>query len=207
MHSINVQMIRKNLIVFSIVLIVCIIVSAVSLSILNVKKNNNQTLKSDILSYNTRVNDMLHNISIVNTYEKDYNKLLNTGFVENENRLPWIEQLENTAARLQLLDLQYQFDAQQQLIDGRFAIPDNIDVFESALNIKVGLLHEEDLVTLISELASLSSGVYVIKHCQLNRLVERVDVSGKRNFNVDCDLLLYTAKYQQSGMQQMSNEP
>ncbi|RLA41234.1 MAG: hypothetical protein DRQ64_02810 [Gammaproteobacteria bacterium] len=166
-------------------------------------RGNNMRLKNNIDASRNSIEDILSNILLINRYKNKFDYISASGFISSENRLAWIEQIERTANRLQLSNLQYQIDPQIELVKGRYEIPSNVALFQSTLGFETSLLHEGDLVDVVQDLAELSSGLLVVDSCTITRTSDDV---GAFNFNAICDMSWYTASYQDKPVLQMGDE-
>ncbi|HBD12713.1 MAG TPA: hypothetical protein DCZ13_11240 [Porticoccaceae bacterium] len=134
-------------------------------------------------------------IKLVETYRNDYDRDIARGFLGQENRLSWIEQLEGTARALGLSNLRYDIEAQRPVASLLAHTPSTVKLRESRLHITTGLLHEGDLITLLDSLARLRSGLFVIDHCKINRPADMAGIASTDAFQAECDTRWFTASY------------
>ena len=207
MLDIQFLLIRGRLGVFSCVVVLCLGLAYLSDMKLDRARDENRLYENKISVKKSATASLLNDTLLIERYHEDFKSLSSSGFLDKENRLSWIEQLERTAKRLQLPNLGYQIDPQRQAESERFLPPNNVNLLQSSLSFESSLLHEGDLVTLIQDLESLSSGLLVIEHCELSKIAKNFDISGAHNFSANCDISLYTAKYQGLSTQQMGGEP
>ena len=149
---------------------------------------------NDIRSSKVNVARILEDISLVNTYQTGFEQLMAAGFFDDESRLLWIEQLENTAIKLNLPNLHYKIGAQRVLGEGEFSVPSAFVLLETVLSFETSLLHEGDLVDLVSDLRNLDTGIFVLNSCQLNRGEGNGSTTLKLQFKGSCDILFYTLR-------------
>ena len=96
-----------------------------------------------------------------------FNSLQARGVFGEEPRLEWAELLKAIADRHRLLDLQYEIAPQRALDDG----PGSAFVFyASAMQVRLKLLHEEDLTRLLGDLRQHASALIDVRSCKLWRL-------------------------------------
>ena len=207
MLDIEFFLIRSRLGVLASVVVLCLGLAYLSDTKLDRARDDNRLYENKIRVKKSATANLLNDTLLIERYHDDFKSLSSSGFLDKENRLSWIEQLERTANRLQLPNLRYQIDPQHQADSERFLAPENVDLLQSSLSFESSLLHEGDLVTLIEDLEGLSSGLLVIERCELSKAAKNFDVSGAHNFNANCDISLYTAIYQGSPTQQMDDEP
>lgn len=194
MHRLDFSLIRSRVIALSCVVLLSGAIVAPSLYYLVAIRNEKREMEMELRSTRSNIARLQGDVVLIQTYQRDYELMERRGFLEDENRLLWIEQLETTAARLDLPDLRYQIDAQRQLSNAPYSIPANIRLHESTLNFESSLLHEGDLVDLFSGLNQLKAGVFALDHCKLLRAKSGVIASLAANFVGRCHILLYTAE-------------
>lgn len=205
--NIEFNLLRYRFIVFAVVLVVGFVVVLASNLLLNSKRNYNAIIEGKIESTNSSTAQLINDEALVEAYHNDYKKIVSRGFSSEESRLSWIEQLESTAARLQLNNLQYHIEPQLTVNDSGFNISPNISLFNSRLSFETGLVHEGDLVDIVNDLAALSAGLLVLDRCKLSKTDKRLLSGNSYNFTASCDLSWYKAGYLEKMAGQVSGNP
>ena len=67
-------------------------------------------------------------------------------------------------------------------------------LFESKLSLESGLIHEGDLIRLLSNLSQLNSGLFVVDNCKIQRMDTTTEYATSSNFQAKCDTLLVYRK-------------
>ena len=195
MNNLDYSLLKGRIVLFLCVLVVCALLLSFSFSQLSKHQQMINSTQSGT-DYTTEEIDNLNNlVSLFENFNNDYKKYKTKGFLGEEQRLLWIETLENTANNLGLHDLRYQISPRQQLSNEDQAFPSNITLFESELALESGLVHEGDLIKLINSLNKLNSGLFIVDSCKIDRTVEEVEVASNNNFQASCSTLWYTAVY------------
>ncbi|HEY3487943.1 MAG TPA: hypothetical protein VGL10_07745 [Gammaproteobacteria bacterium] len=131
-------------------------------------------------------------------YLDSYVKLSAKGIVGKEQRLSWIEVLQDVNKRLQLSALRYEISPQQEANLPALKLPRNIAIKASKMHLNAGLLHEGDLVDLLETLKLRANGFYALDYCNIStRLGSRRTVryqTGASYVNMDCALNWYTVE-------------
>ena len=197
MGYIQFTLIKKPALVFAALLFFSISLFSGSYFYKQAQLDEERAIKAQMSSVRAKIANIVHDTELIETYQSTYAGLIDKGFVGEERRLAWIEQLERTAARLELPDLNYQIDSQSELEQKRYLTPSGVTLFKSQLTFQTSLLHEGDLLELITDLKALASGLLVVDHCELSRrdtVVKDSDKRNKLNFNFLslCDLSWYT---------------
>ena len=101
-----------------------------------------------------------------------FRHLVERGAIGNEQRLAWVELIRDARARHQLGALDYEFSPQRPL-DPTIAPSDagQLEAASSALRLRLPLLHEGDLLTLIDDLAANASAVVRVRECSIARRI------------------------------------
>ena len=125
---------------------------------------------------------------IENAYP-EFVRLFNGGILGHELRLSWIEALRRADATIGLPALDYRINS-QTVYEPPF--PVNLGAFDirvSEMNLSVGLLHEGDLIKLLSALDTNADGLYSVSRCEAVR-VNEFDVQDRTQPNIKADCVL-----------------
>ncbi|MEO5329048.1 MAG: hypothetical protein H7829_12490 [Magnetococcus sp. THC-1_WYH] len=119
------------------------------------------------------------------------------GIVGVEDRVLWVESLSRQARTLQFVSLTYSMAPPAIFSSPRFGKLVGADLFGSAMSVDMGLLHEEQLINLITGLQDDAKGVFSVDECTLERKGKggRLDRGGEMaNFTGHCRLMWFTIK-------------
>ena len=123
------------------------------------------TLSSTHELYRNIVND----IDLFDQYRNLYGGYKASGLIGKERRLSWIESLTTTNETLRLPSLTYNLNPQEEFRRPGFKLLRGVEVQSSAMNLSMGLLHEEDLFALVRGLRRSIKSLFTIDHCQVTR--------------------------------------
>jgi hypothetical protein len=116
---------------------------------------------------------------VQNDYLSKFNELKNTGFIQNKTvniqtqRLELFTKIEATLKKLPLITAHYavsetKADSTQKLIK----------IYQTQLTLKLGVLHEGNLLQTIEKLMALPiEGLLILKKCSLKPLTEKIDLN------------------------------
>lgn len=120
-----------------------------------------------------------------------FNALAAHGIFKEEMRLDWIEQIRRIRTAHKLFDIQYEI-APQKLIDpgtlpGSSA---NYDFLVSAMQLRMKLLHEDDLLNFLSDLRAEAQAYLRIRRCDVERLPKQTgEIAGiPPQLGADCTI-------------------
>jgi hypothetical protein len=132
---------------------------------------------------------------IIHEYLPQFVRYFDAGVIGGERRLDWLEALRAAGSQTKLPELSYDIDS-QALFQPEFPLAlGEFDVYSSRMSLKAGLLHEGDLIDLLSILDERAAGLYTVSRCTLGREGDTLDLSTVRaNIMANCDLHWYTLK-------------
>ena len=135
----------------------------------------------------------------VEEFKKRYEKLKSLEITDKENRLNWIDLIENTSRSEGIPYVKYKISQQEKSTDKKLSSKySGIDVYQSKMQLEMHLLHEGDLYTLIRALDKQAKGLFDIHSCEIRRNKENkpsaINTGTNRNFMSMCILNWYTMK-------------
>lgn len=196
--NIDWQTIHKPLIVFSAGVLVGILVFMAALKYNEGEKTEFLTAEKNFSQTQQRYKEARRDKELYRQYLDRYIRLSDKGIVGKEQRLSWIEVLQDVNKRLQLADLQYEISPQERVELPSLKPPRNIAVNVSKMKLTAGLLHEGDLIELLETLKLKANGFYALDSCELH-----TQMSGRRSLRyqpgipfitMDCILSWYTVE-------------
>ena len=133
--------------------------------------------------------------NLIKDYFPRFMDLHKTGLLGTEQRLNWIEVLQDAGDRLQLPSLSYEIRAQKPHHPAFPAPPGRYKIFASEMTLNMQLLHEGDLFALLDLLDEQAKGLYSVSGCELTRnFVELTDNPGAGNVTATCLLEWFSIK-------------
>ena len=135
----------------------------------------------------------------VEEFKKRYEKLKALEVTETENRLNWIDLIENISRNKGIPYVKYKISKQEPSSDKTLAAKySGIDVYKSKMQLEMHLLHEGDVYTMLKVLDEKASGIFDIDSCSITRKKidnpSVLDSGTNRNFSAVCVLNWYTMK-------------
>lgn len=206
MNNINYSLLQGRMILFGCVLIVCVLLLWFSFSQLAKQEKLMGNTQSDMDYAEEEAHHLNNLVSLFENFNNDYKEYETKGFLDEEQRLSWIETLEKTGQQLHLDDLRYEITSRQTLDNGNRGLPPNITLFESELSLESGLVHEGDLIHLILNLSKLNSGLFVVDNCKIQRIDATTAFASSSNFHAKCSTLWYTANYKEPSNGHLEDE-
>ena len=144
------------------------------------------TLRSTHQLYSNMVND----IDLLDQYRTLYTDYKASGLVGEERRLSWIESLEATNEVLRLPVLSYDLNPQEEYKRPGFRVKRGVEVNSSPMELRMGLLHEEDLFALLEGLRQSIRNLFTVDSCSISRpspVGSSLDTR-RANLNTNCKI-------------------
>ncbi len=120
-----------------------------------------------------------------------YNDLSGRGVFGDEHRLDWIEQIRRIKDTRKLIDIQYEIAPQQTLDAATLPGSSGNYVFlASTMQIRMKLLHEDDLLNFLSDLRESAHAYLRVRRCDVERLPKTSGESGgiPSQLSADCTI-------------------
>lgn len=130
---------------------------------------------------------------ILRSSQQRYRQLLHRGFIGPEPRLQWIESLRETGREHHLYNLKYNLRQRQRVALSGMETTEHYQIYTSAMQLRLDLAHEVDLLRYFADLNHRQPAVYQIRACSLKPTFADSNVAlDAANVNVKCELLWYT---------------
>ena len=121
-----------------------------------------------------------------------YQALEARGIIGQEHRLEWIERIRKIKQDRKLIDLTYELGP-QKLIDTKVISPsvNGFDFMVSTMKLKMGLLHENDLLGFLADLRNGIQGYIRVRNCDITRVAPAattVEHGPAAQLHAECEL-------------------
>lgn len=127
--------------------------------------------------------------SQLQSFQPRYFELQREGFVGDEQRLAWIEQLQAIRAKRRMAAFEYTFSPRTELALDPALEAGEVKLHASRLTLKLPLMHELDLFHLLSDLRQ--SVLFIPYGCSMERNDANLDLQSPR-VTAECELYLPT---------------
>lgn len=155
------------LITFGVALIIATLLYSATDARQQKAENDLQKQKSELSQARNRYQTSGQEKADIEEHLPLYDKLIKRGFVGEEQRVDWIDDLRNINMRHKLFGINYDIGAMQ---DFKPAFPldvGNFKLHRSTMKVTLALLHEGDLITLIRALPQESNPPFLLRDCTI----------------------------------------
>jgi hypothetical protein len=126
---------------------------------------------------------------IITEYLPKYQKLIDKGFVGEEHRIEWVDELRNEHQQHKLFGIKYNISQQEEykptfsLNLGGFAL------HRSVMKLELDMLHEGDILKLTESMAAKDAAPFMLRNCEIVRLNNSTVFNQLiPNLHAQCDL-------------------
>ncbi len=145
----------------------------------------------------TRLEEAKSARRLIEEYLPRFSVYQRLGVMGEERRMSWIEAVRKTTQRLNLPSIEYKINAQKLASQNYAPIEGDYKIQVSEMNIKMQLLHEGDLFSILSDINKNANGLFHVSGCELGRLNKEIKTNVvDSNINSSCDLQWYTINYE-----------
>jgi hypothetical protein len=118
-----------------------------------------------------------------------YNELLASGFIGEERRIEWIENLRQIHAQHKLFSIDYSIGLQENYKPSFLPNLGNFRLNRSVMSLKLDMLHEGDILALLDGLNEQTTP-FIVRDCEIQRPIGAV-VNAKNvaaNMQANCEI-------------------
>ncbi len=181
---------RKPLIICFIGLVIAVTMMLVSTKYENAQQDKYQQSLSTLNTTHQKYSNIIKDIDLLEQYRTQYTRYKASGLVGVERRLSWVESLESTNDVLKLPTISYSLLPQEEFNRPDFKVKRGIDIKGSIMDLKISLLHEEDLFTLIEGLKLSIDSIFTVESCSISRKGSMSSSFNTQNANLNSECRL-----------------
>lgn len=184
---------RSALTVLGLAVLISAAAIGLSLNNINHAEEHNVAAHAHRNGLQQQLRDAQHEKMLVDEYQNRYGELVQTGMVGNEQRLDWVDTLQDSVNALKLKEVRYQLAPQEPYTAEGVAVSEHYTINVSRLKLELGLLHEVDLLRVLDNFDQQVAGELHPQTCQLRRMEAIFRYRENRaNLRVECKLHWYT---------------
>jgi hypothetical protein len=160
---------RRPLIILMVAVLISVAVVMVGYQYENLQHEEYKTALSTLRSTHKRYSSIVNDIDLLDQYRSLYREYRSSGLVGQERRLTWIESLESANQVMRLPTLGYSLNPQETFVRPGFKLKSGVSVMSSPMDLKIGLLHEEDMFALLEGLRLSIQNLFTVDSCSISR--------------------------------------
>jgi hypothetical protein len=201
MSRLNIHpVIKKSLAAFVVVLLLMVTVVIISDAYKTKASDENDRTMREMRSWRNKIDEANKNNQILVQHEDTFKRLVDESVIGDENRLSWVEVVQNVVESRKLTSVKYDIASRvlldKKLLDKKYK---DIDVFRSVMSLDMKLIHEGDLFVMLNALKNEAKGLVTVDKCDIElvnkNINEGVIAQGDTvNMSAYCELSWYTLK-------------
>ena len=173
MKQIDWAYIRIPAIIFLVVSLVAVMLFVSANEYYDAIYRNFSTQEQMYTAVKRRFDEARRNRALYQQYLAEYKSLRERGVIGEEQRLSWIEELQNINKKYHLTGLRYEISPQKKASLPKITPPKNITINVSTMKLQAGLLHEGDIVGLWHDLQTNAKGMFAPDECEFESRFRR----------------------------------
>jgi hypothetical protein len=192
--------IKKSLVIFTVTLLTMVTVVVMSDMYKTEASDQNEKMMREMRSWRNKIDEANKNNQILVQHEDTFKKLKEESVIGDENRLSWVEVVQNVVESRKLTSVKYDIASRvlldKKLLDRKYR---DIDVFRSVMSLDMQLIHEGDLFVMLNALKNEAKGLVTVDKCNIE-LINKDIYEGviaqddTVNMSAYCELSWYTLK-------------
>lgn len=189
------DLLRLPLTTLSSAVIVSVILVVVSMAYNGNQQTVISKLDGELTAAKLRYENARRDKALYRQYVETYLDYSARGVIGAEQRLNWIEEIQEVNKELKLPALKYEISPQTTTDIPGIELSENISVRSSTMHLSAGLLHEGDGLFILETLREKAGGFYALQECRLDSKVPEGRLEYRPNstyVDMDCKLDWYT---------------
>ena len=187
-------LIKKSLILFVIVMLIAVTMITASEAYVNYAYEDRQAQNKAMRVWKNKIDDSRESNALIDEYETQYLSLVKNNIVGEENRLNWLETIQETANANGLLSVKYNVSSQRLVEDktGQHRAQ-GLTIYRSEMNLDMKMAHEGDLFSMLNTLRKKAQGLFTVDKCVIESTGTKTNNSSE-GMQAYCDLSWYSFK-------------
>jgi len=158
------------------------------------KDEQYQQVQNRLRAAQLALNNARREESDLEAYHSRYESLSVKGVFGREQRLNWVEHMNDLAARGLFQSLNYEIATQHHVTLAPPAQAESVDILSSRIQLRMGFVHEGDIVRTLEDLHRANEGFYRIDACAVVRKDAAAEPRFGENLTADCKLQWITMR-------------
>jgi hypothetical protein len=127
---------------------------------------------------------------MITEYLPKYQMLIDKGFVGEERRIEWVDELRAQHKNHKLFGVKYSISQQEVYKPAFISNTGGFVLHRSIMTLDLDMLHEGDILQLIESLGAKNGAPFVLRDCEIRRLNANTELSRQlvANLHAQCEL-------------------
>lgn len=125
---------------------------------------------------------------IITRFLPIYQRLIKEGWVGEERRIDWVDNLRSIHQQYKLFGINYSIGPQERYRPPFMVNAGSFSLHHSVMKLELSMLHEGDLLTLLDALHVAQTAPFIVRECEINRQTDKISGKLVPNFVANCEL-------------------
>lgn len=117
-----------------------------------------------------------------------YQQLIDSGVIGQEKRIEWVDSLRKIHQKHKLFNINYTIGVQESYKPSFISNTGAFQLHRSIMKLDLAMLHEGDLLTLLSGLEEMQTTPFIVRRCEMLRLSVSTTRALQPNMSGQCEL-------------------
>ncbi|PKO25846.1 MAG: hypothetical protein CVU35_02095 [Betaproteobacteria bacterium HGW-Betaproteobacteria-8] len=117
-----------------------------------------------------------------------YQRLIREGFIGEEKRIEWVDNLRTIHQENKLFGINYSIGVQEAYKPGFNLNPGTLALYHSVMKLELAMLHEGDLLLLMDELRARKITPFILRQCEVVKRAGATFDKFAPNLQANCEL-------------------
>jgi hypothetical protein len=146
-------------------------------------KNNRQNLQQRLASIQDEER-------LQNRYAQIYRDWQERGVLDDEDRLQWVEVLQQIQTEREFFPISYQIDAQKSYPTeySAYTKDSSVKIKSSAMDLRMEMLHVLDMLLFMEDYQKATNIAFIPVHCRMERKSEKFAAVNRGHVNSECKI-------------------
>ncbi|HYH40459.1 MAG TPA: hypothetical protein VD867_00630 [Burkholderiales bacterium] len=191
----DLEALRIPVIVLVVTIVAALALAIVSGGVLESAERSLMQRESQLRQARLRIQNAGEEKEMIERYLGRYQQLAQAGFVGDEQRINWLDALRLANEEARIFGVEYDIGTQKPYVYAAEFNPGQLLLQESVMQLKFGLLHEEDLPRFFSALSRHGGSYFTVDQCTIRRLrVGELERASQPNLSSDCEVRWLTVR-------------
>jgi hypothetical protein len=193
----DIDALRVPLVAFLVTIVAAVAIIFVSAAVLDSSRGLLAKRENELRQARLKIQNAGEEKELISRYLSAYQQLARAGFVGEEQRITWLDNLRAANEEARIFGVEYDLSAQRPYVYAGEFNAGQLLLQESVMHLRFGMLHEEDLPRFFDALARRGGGYFTVDDCVIRRLKNPDEpnlAQVEAKLSADCNLRWLTVR-------------
>ncbi len=126
--------------------------------------------------------------STISQYLPQFQNLIKEGYIGEEKRIEWVDTLRSIHQEQKMFSIDYNIEKQEPYTPNFALNLGALKLRKSEMKIKLNMLHEGDILTLLDTLKAKQASPFIVRSCVITQNTPTIEQKFNANLLAECEL-------------------